>query len=317
MYLFPKEDKRIASLTLINSFNFVEKNYSNEMEQIFKKNKDIMNLPFYAAKNSNGYHTHHWNAFAERLMIIKNEDKLYKYNFSEEELIYCKNKLSEIGFDYDKSFIVLHVRDEIYYKNKGYYDNQSKNAKIFNYIKTIQYLADNGYQVIQIGEKGTHKISYIKSFYDYANCNFKSELLDLFLISNCEFFIGTQSGPMQVAQIMGKPIYATNICAPHNITFFNHDLLLIKKFKNKKTQKYLEFDEILNLNFGEVSDYGFDRKGLELEDNAPDEILNGCKIMLKRYMLRNKEVFKSKRLFVTKENKTNEVFYSNSKICER
>ena len=36
--------------------------------------------------------------------------------------------------------------------------------------------------------------------------------MDLFLIKNCSFYIGTQSGPMDTAYLFNKPVLMTNMC---------------------------------------------------------------------------------------------------------
>ena len=36
--------------------------------------------------------------------------------------------------------------------------------------------------------------------------------MDLYLIKNCSFYIGTQSGPMDTAYLFNKPVLMTNMC---------------------------------------------------------------------------------------------------------
>ena len=50
-----------------------------------------------------------------------------------------------------------------------------------------------------------------KYFIDYPFTNLKSEIMDLYLLQICHFYIGTPSGPMDTAYLFNKPILLTNL----------------------------------------------------------------------------------------------------------
>ena len=86
-----------------------------------------------------------------------------------------------------------------------------RNSNINNYIESIIYLIKN-YLVIRIRDKPINKIKFKnKNFLDYPNSKIKSSQMDLYLIKNCSFYIGTQSGPMDTAYLFNKPVLMTNM----------------------------------------------------------------------------------------------------------
>jgi putative glycosyltransferase (TIGR04372 family) len=73
-------------------------------------------------------------------------------------------------------------------------------------------LINKGLTVIRIGDKSMQPINlkddkYVESY----NSKYKSELIDLLLIQNCEFFIGMQSGPTEIALLFKKPVLEVNM----------------------------------------------------------------------------------------------------------
>ena len=105
----------------------------------------------------------------------------------------------------------MHVRDGFYrkdFKRKSY-----RNSNIEKYKKAVSYLINRGYLVIRLGDKNCKKFSYKnKYFIDYPFSRIKSEAMDLYLIKISNFYIGTQSGILDVAYMFNKPILTTNMC---------------------------------------------------------------------------------------------------------
>jgi ADP-heptose:LPS heptosyltransferase len=53
----------------------------------------------------------------------------------------------------------------------------------------------------------------VTKFLDYSTLDLQEDVLDLFLMEKAKFFIGTQSGILDLAQLFNKPILQTNMIA--------------------------------------------------------------------------------------------------------
>ncbi len=51
-----------------------------------------------------------------------------------------------------------------------------------------------------------------KNFFDYTQSHINFDVMDLYLISKCKFYVGTQSGILDLAYMFNKPVLTTNMC---------------------------------------------------------------------------------------------------------
>jgi len=123
---------------------------------------------------------------------------------------FCRNKLNEFGIDPKARFVCLHVRDKGFHSDG---DRRSyRNAEIENYYSGIQYLLNAGFTVFRMGDRKMRRMKLDhKNLVDYPFTSLKSEIMDLFLVKNCEFYIGMQSGILDVAQLFSRPILMLNM----------------------------------------------------------------------------------------------------------
>jgi putative glycosyltransferase (TIGR04372 family) len=91
------------------------------------------------------------------------------------------------------------------------------NVEVETYIPAIREVLRSGGAVIRLGNPGMTRLEKFDStlsedsgYFDYANSPFKSEILDIFLMSTCRFMIGTASGPLHVLKDFGKSVLYTN-----------------------------------------------------------------------------------------------------------
>ena len=124
--------------------------------------------------------------------------------------------LQKLGVKKNKEFVILAIRDSSYLetkfpdKNWSYHD--FRNAKIETYRKAIMYIIEKGYYVIRIGSIVNQKINILSDkFIDYANSDFQSDFMDIFLAKNCKFCLGTDSGgTLFPLYLFRKPTIITN-----------------------------------------------------------------------------------------------------------
>ena len=147
------------------------------------------------------------NKVYEDIHPLKIEDSIIDLTSSDIEE--CKSLFKKYNLE-NKKIVCLHVRDQNYYNdsNRRIY----RNSNINNYKEAIKYLIDKNYLVVRIGDKSAKKMDYQNRYFiDYPFTKIKSEIMDLFLIKECNFYIGTPSGPMDTAYLFKKPLLLTNL----------------------------------------------------------------------------------------------------------
>ena len=121
----------------------------------------------------------------------------------------CSRLLNLNNFQ-DQKFVCLHVRDAGYHGDK--LRRPYRNSDINNYIDLIELLISKNYLVFRIGDTTASKINYKnKKFIDYPFTELKSEIMDLYLLKKCEFYVGTPSGTLTTADLFNKPVFLTNL----------------------------------------------------------------------------------------------------------
>lgn len=140
-----------------------------------------------------------------RVIKVNNLD-LNNIKIHQKDKIKCIEVLKKQKIDITKKFVCIHIRDGAF-KNDGNRKNRSiRNSNVLLYSSGIKYLLNQGYVVFRIGRISNVKLNFShKNLIDYPFCNFKSDLMDMFLIQQCEFYIGNMSGPLEVAYMFNKP----------------------------------------------------------------------------------------------------------------
>jgi putative glycosyltransferase (TIGR04372 family) len=218
-------------------------------------------------KNTNNHNFYRFpfkkiEAFPESGMVINlNYEKSYQY----------KKVLKKITNN--RKFICLHVRDSFYKKNdkKNY-----RNSNVNNYIKAIKYLIEQNYFVFRLGNSPLNKIDFANKFFlDYPNSQIKSDFMDLLLIKDCDFYVGTQSGTYDTARMFNKPKLITNMVEAFT-AYPNRtdDRGIFKKIYHKKKNKIIKINEFISMPF-KYHDPEQSVNDLEFLENSSEEILQG------------------------------------------
>ena len=132
-------------------------------------------------------------------------------------------------------------------------------------------------------------------FFDYANSNLKSDLLDVYLCATSKFMIGTSSGLSAISYIFGTRLALTNLLPTATVYLSKNDIFIPRILKSKKNNKILSFKEIFSPPINIAMIDGSYRNILEVEfvENSEDEIFNLVKEMYEN-------------IFEIKENKVDE-----------
>ena len=161
----------------------------------------------------------------------------------------CEKKIEKYNFNKNDRIVCLHVRDSVFRNDEGRKDY--RNSNIENYLETIKYLIQQNYKVVRMGKKSKIKLNFTnENFFDYSFSNIKDDLLDLYLIERCSFYIGTQSGILDVAQMFNKPILLTNMCELY--TSFprkKNDRGIFKKIYKKDVKEKISLEDFASMEF--------------------------------------------------------------------
>ena len=222
----------------------------------------------------------------------------------------------ELMIQVDSKYVCLHVRDS------GYFNDSSKrsyrNADINNYIPAIQMLIEQGITVIRIGSNSMQKCNFTNDKYiELYDSNFQSETLDLLLIQHCEFYIGMQSGPYDVALLFQKPILLLNMYA----CFFwgpikQYDRGLLKSLVIKNEGEINSLKDRFNLTdrFNDI-EMKLSKDEVTFIENSEFEILEASKLFYNEYLLGfkekpNKNMLLNRDLYKSSSNRILEIFLS-------
>ncbi len=201
-------------------------------------------------------------------------------DIKEQQKIYCKKKLKEFGLDETEKLVCLHVRDGNFRNDenrKNYFNNGNyRNSDINNYIESINFLINQGYYVIRMGDSSSKKINFNhKKFLDYSKSDMKEDIMDFYLIKKCAFYIGTQSGILDTAHMFNKPVFTTNMCelysSPSRKKF---DRGIFKKIYYGDSQNCVDIQRFAALPF-KYHDPHVEIMDLKFEENSSEEIYEG------------------------------------------
>lgn len=172
-----------------------------------------------------------------------------------------------------KRYVCLHVRTGGFGNDHDF--SAPRNANIENYIPAIKALADNGFVVVRIGDPSMPRLN-TDHVLDYAHSPLKSEKSDISLIEHCDAYIGSLTGPMDVAGLFEKRILAVNCISLSHCFWYRTGSLLLPK-KVVMAGRELSLKEQIDRHLFEIYGSGRTVDGVEFVENTPDEILDAVK----------------------------------------
>ena len=151
-------------------------------------------------------------------------------------------------------------------------EHESRNFNPINLKSIINDLSKKNIKVIRISQF-SRPIKSIKNknFIDINSLSPEYDFLFFLLIQKSIFYIGTNSGPIHLAQFFKKKIFCIN-AIPYKVIFSGHKMMILpKKIAAKK--KILKINEIFNKNLENY--YGYENiKKLHntkyIENNSTD-----------------------------------------------
>jgi len=235
--------------------------------------------------------------FAETFLKWKknNFKPLIRINNKENNIQQIKTALN---IPKSKKYIVIHIRSNINDHNKKA-DSYRISNDIYTYVETINYLNSIGYYVVLIGENidDTKKNSNKNMLINYHKSSVRSEKNDIILIKNCEFFIGTDSGPHLIASSFGKKICLINM--PFTDGYPHYKDVIYLPYKYIKNNKTLSIEHILKKYSSYNFSWLFDYHKIKIQKNNSEDIM----LTIKEFLYEEKII----KTFDLYENFSNEI----------
>ncbi len=198
-----------------------------------------------------------------------------------------ENKMSELYLERyrwtkGERFICINVRDSAFAnESKSEMGRHTyRNSDIDDYEAATNYLLDLGYWVVRMGKKveNPFKIRHAKLI-DYAVDSDRSDLLDIWLCKNCEFFISTGTGIDSVAAMFKKQIVFVNYLPILIIISWINSITLPKRLF-WENGKELSLTEHLDNSF--LNTYQYKDKKIKIVNLTSDEIKCAVQEMINR-----------------------------------
>ena len=167
-------------------------------------------------------------------------------------------------------YVCLHVRTGGFFNDHD--EAKFRNANIENYFPAIKELVSRGYLVVRLGDSSMPKIS-LDGVIDYANSPQKSEKNDILLIEHCNFYIGSQSGPIDTAALFEKRILTINSTSLSHCCWYRHGSLFIPR-KAVIDNKILSLKEQIEHDLFEIKGTGTMNELVTYRENSCEEILD-------------------------------------------
>lgn len=184
--------------------------------------------------------------------------------------------MQKMGIKAHNKFICMTVRDSEYLGESSTRPNhQHRDSSINNFLLAAETLANKGYFVLRMGAKvKSHFISKNRMIIDYANSEFRSEFMDVFLGARCEFCISTSTGFDAIPLIFRRPIVYASMVPPGGLFTFSSNMLAITKHHyDNKLKRYLTFEETINSAVGFfVPAHKYIESEIQAIENTPEEI---------------------------------------------
>jgi putative glycosyltransferase (TIGR04372 family) len=198
---------------------------------------------------------------------------------SHNDLIKGDDERLKIGLPNKAKFICLIVRDSAYldkiYINENMSMHDYRNADVNDFLSACEALTELGYYVIRMGSIVKKPInSDNKMIIDYAYNNLRTDFMDIYLASQCEFCLTTGTGFDGITAMFRKPnIYVNSAPLFFLRTECSNMLSIPCYYYSKNFSRNLTISEIVNKKSAVYLEGNFFQSDeIELIKNSPEEI---------------------------------------------
>lgn len=207
-------------------------------------------------------HSFNWGEQSNRYLPVR----LQKESFEKAEKIRKK-----MGIGKEDWFVCLHSREAGFRGDFG--RREWRNDSISNHIPSIKAITEAGGWVIRMGDNTMTPLPQMDHVIDYPFSQFKSDLMDIHLIAECKFYIGAQSGIIDVALLLQKPILMHNMVTwPIGYPQKREDLGIMKHVYSHLQGRFLSVKELFESDWSALELSGSLSQDYKMYENSPEEI---------------------------------------------
>ena len=136
----------------------------------------------------------------------------------------------------------LHVREGGFFGDWG----NSRNANVNNFRTAIELITKRGIWIVRMGDASMTRLATQDCVIDYAHLPSRNALMDVYLLKECSFFLGTSSGILDTAYMLGKPVVLTNQTQWLNVMPQRRgDFVIFKHVYSNKENRFISIQEWL------------------------------------------------------------------------
>lgn len=186
------------------------------------------------------------------------KNKICQLPFETEDNLIANKWMVTQGIKKNDKFICLLVRDAEYFKNNTNLNyHEHRNSDIDDYKEGILFLLDQGYWVIRMGRKTEKKVDINHPrWIDYSQSpEIQSDLMDIWLLSNCHGCISTSSGPDIISAIYNKPLCFINFIPVSICWSFSKSITAPKKLFSTEKKEQLKWNEMITNSYYKYEEY--------------------------------------------------------------
>lgn len=153
-----------------------------------------------------------------------------------------------------------------------------------NYDLLVREFVKNNFLVFGTGETEHSLFSGIDGYYSLNLTSLDPKLLNVFLLAECDIFVGQHSGPYILPASMGKLVLLTD-AAPHALgALLPNNLVFFKSIVETETGLRLSLKEIFHEKRELALGYGFSKYNTKYEACSPEDLALAAKEAIETFL---------------------------------
>lgn len=195
------------------------------------------------------------------------------FSLSEEDLEEGRRIERTLGIPECAPFVCLHIREPGYLPGLAYH--RYRDATVAHFEPAVDHLLERGYRVVRIGDPTMTPLRPRPGVVDLPFAGEADPFADIWFMLRGRFMIGTTSGPLNIPLAFnGPPLLVVNKIPTLPMLLPQGSRVLPKLLHSREEGRHLSLWEVKSrgLEFAEAEEY--ERRGLRVDENSPDEILD-------------------------------------------
>lgn len=190
--------------------------------------------------------------------------------------------MEALGLPRDAWFVALHARSSGFYGEGLGFIQTHRNAPLASYLPAIEWIVARGGWVVRMGDPSMPPLKSMEHVIDVAHSPRRSRKLDVYLWSNCRFFLGTTSGPTNAVISFHTPSLLVNCVSNYAQSWNARVVYVLKPFWSVPLRRFLTWREAFSprLRASMFNARSMAAEGIEPRANSANDILVATQEML-------------------------------------